>query len=462
MDNRTPAHPEPAHPEPTHTEPVHPGPLDAMRLAHQVGLAHVTAPEAVNLSQCVGRTLAGPVHVVRDVPHYDSSAMDGFAVSGPPPWQVLTDSAATQPTSRALPVATGSPVPGWATSVVRQEWVGDLGDGLTLNPGAPTRDLAPGRNIRLSGREARAGELVAPAGCALSPAQVAFAAVAGHDELEVRARPRVGVLLTGAEVDPTGLPTPGRVRDTYGPQLPAYLQLMGADVLRVVRIGDERAETERAVHDLAHECDLIVSTGGTGHSQVDELRRVAESCVGEAGRVVFSQLKMRPGHPTFLMEHSGVVHVGLPGNPLAAMVAVRVVLVPLVRGMLGRPVESRVQVALAEDFDPGHGRGDAGQPGGRAGKAPMAEARVMPARPSSSAVDSAGLGATADSAGLGATVDSAVRANAAFDSSEVAWELCDKHGSNMLRGMAAAQGLVIIPPGGAGRGDSVQMLPLPL
>ena len=343
------------------TDPAQaPNPLDAMRIAYESG-ARLPAPQVTRpLAECVGEVLAQDVYVVRDVPHYDSSAMDGFAVRGPGPWIVG---------ECAWPVATGSLVPPEATSVVRQEWVqveagagGAGAERVSLAPGAPQRDLERGRNIRRAGREAHAGDLVARAGEVLTPAQVAFAAVAGHDVLPVRVRPRVGLLLTGTEVVASGLPQPGFVRDAFGPQLPAYVRMLGAEVVASERIGDGEAETEAALEKLVGQCDVVVSTGGTGHSRVDEVRRAAlRRVTGEVGsggthtkpgRVLFPELNMRPGHPTFLMEHSGVVHVGLPGNPLAAMVALRLVLTHVLRGALGRGIEQPGVVSLAHDFDP--------------------------------------------------------------------------------------------------------------
>ena len=398
-----------------------PNPLDAMAIAYESGARLPASQVTRPLAECVGEVLAQDVRVVRDVPHYDSSAMDGFAVRGPGPWTVG---------ECAWPVATGSLVPPEAASVVRQEWLrveaGEAGrERVSLAPGVPQRDLEPGRNIRRAGREALTGDLVARAGEVLTPAQVAFAAVAGHDALEVRARPRVGLLLTGTEVVDSGLPQPGFVRDAFGPQLPTYVRMLGAEVVASVRIGDGEAETEAALEKLVGQCDLVVSTGGTGHSRVDEVRRAAMRRVeGGAGRVLFPELNMRPGHPTFLMEHSGVVHVGLPGNPLAAMVALRLVLTHVLRGALGRGIEQPGVVSLAHDFDPGQGRSGAGSAW-----------RVMPAKP----VDTSGAGVN-----------------------PTRWELCDKRGSNMLRGLAQARGLVVIPPEGAGAGDAVACLPLPV
>ncbi len=425
-----------------------PNPLDAMRIAYESG-ARLPAPQVTRpLAECVGEVLAQDVRVVRDVPHYDSSAMDGFAVRGPGPWIVGEN---------AWPVATGSLVPPEATSVVRQEWVQvdsgahdgasgtSVGSGaalerVSLAPGVPQRDLEPGRNIRRAGREALTGDLVARAGEVLTPAQVAFAAVAGHDVLPVRARPRVGLLLTGTEVVASGLPQPGFVRDAFGPQLPAYVRMLGAEVVASERIGDGEAETEAALEKLVGQCDVVVSTGGTGHSRVDEVRRAAlRRVTGETGHVLFPELNMRPGHPTFLMEHSGVVHVGLPGNPLAAMVALRLVLTHVLRGALGRGIEQPGVVSLAHDFDPGQGRSGAGSAW-----------RVMPAKP------------VGTSAGEGMQQSTQPRDASGAGAYSNRWELCDKRGSNMLRGLAQASGLVIIPPESARAGDAVACLPLPV
>ncbi|WAL39803.1 molybdopterin molybdotransferase MoeA [Brevibacterium sp. BRM-1] len=405
---------------------AHPAWREAGRIAHAAAAAGRLGGEEVGLAAAIGRVSAADVRAPADVPHYASSAMDGYAVAGSGPWNLLRATADrdTAPEAlaagQALPVVTGAPVPAGAESILRFEYAEVTGVGtaaglLSLAPGAPPSDLVPGRHIRPMGREARAGETVVPAGVALSPAHAAYAAVCGIDALPVRRRPRVGLLLTGDEVIEAGMPAPGRVRDAFGPQLPAVFAALGCEIAGVERRGDARAGIDAALDALCLDCDLIVSTGGTGHADVDAVRAAAQDRVA-AGRArsLFAELAMRPGHPTFALEYPAptgrrVLHIALPGNPLAAMVALRVVAQPAVRGLLGQRAEETAVGRVAEAI-----------PGGRA-------ERIVPA-----ARDARGN-----------------------------WAETSGTGSNMLRGLAAADGLIVIPAGGAEDGQEVPLLMLP-
>ncbi|GAA4387740.1 molybdopterin molybdotransferase MoeA [Brevibacterium pityocampae] len=426
---------------------------EAMCLA--AGIAPLMPAVDRPLADCAGAVLAHDVHAPMPIPHFDSSAMDGFAVAGPPPW-ILEDgcpalagsAGATLLPGRARRVFTGSPVPAGASGIIRREYSAVTHDGppasgsgharLDLAPGSPVSELEPGRHIRRAGRESAAGEVLVPGGTVLSPAHIAYAAVAGLDVLPVRRRPRVALIQTGDEVRATGLPAVGEVRDAFGPQLPAYLHLLGADVVSQVRIGDDPAETRRALEsalggpgagadddadaeEVAPAADLVLTTGATGRSAADHVRRVVEDMAQE---VVFEELDMRPGHPTMCTRLPGAAtwHVGLPGNPLAAMVAMRVVVEPFLRAALGLPPAPVARVQLA------------------AGAPAATVERLTPAR--------------RITAGAG-TVE------ARTDGAEQQWKLCDRTGSNMLRGLSQADGLVVLPPRAVEPGRQVDCLELP-
>ncbi|MFD1214961.1 molybdopterin-binding protein, partial [Arthrobacter sp. GCM10027362] len=174
-----------------------------------------------------------------------------------------------------------------------------------------------GRHIRPAGEETRAGETVIAAGTVLNPAHLAIAAVCGHDELPVLRRPEVALLLTGDEVVTAGIPAPGKVRDTFGPALPAIIRRLGGVASRTVRLPDDFGTMLAAVRGCG--ADVVVTTGGTGHSQADHLRPV----LAELGaRILVQSIRMRPGHPALLARlPDGRPLVGLPGNPLAAIMA---------------------------------------------------------------------------------------------------------------------------------------------
>ena len=181
-------------------------------------------PDIVPLAAAAGRTLAHDLFALTDLPHYSSSAMDGWAVCGNGPWELgepiragaSTSLAALQPgTARA--VATGAPVPPGTTAIVRREH-GDTrwsAGGMRLELCDPAFPPAAGRDIRHRGEEASHGEPLLMAGTVLTPPRLALAAVAGYDEVSVLASPAVDLVLLGDELRASGLPADGRVRD-YG------------------------------------------------------------------------------------------------------------------------------------------------------------------------------------------------------------------------------------------------------
>ena len=405
---------------------THPDWQQAISIAAHAGASTPQPVESLPLAECLGRVLAHTVTAGLEIPHFDSSAMDGFAVSGPPPWQLEASTASGADAhaasgARALkagwarPILTGGAVPAGTTSVVRSEHTEVMGADaagqtvLRLRPDAPATDLAPARNIRRAGRETRAGEVLLEGGRVLSPADLAYAAVAGLDALPVCRRPRVALLMTGDEVITSGQPVPGQVRDTFGPALPGLVAGLGGDVIDVRRIGDDAQATRIALHAALAAADVVLTTGGTGHSDADHVRRESARLASE---LLFPELAMRPGHPTTFAQlggHSGAWHVGLPGNPLAAMTAMRVVVEPLLCGMLGKPLRAAHPVEMAVEVRP------------------VRVSTLMPAR----------------------------------QRSDGRWEPCDARGSNMLRGLTEADGLLAVPTAGLCAGEQAQVLDLP-
>ncbi|MCT1873074.1 molybdopterin molybdotransferase MoeA [Brevibacterium luteolum] len=405
---------------------THPDWAEAITIAARAGASTLQPAAAQPLPACLGRVLAHTVTAGRAIPHFDSSAMDGFAVSGPPPWQLEASTASgadahaasgVRPLAAgwARPILTGGAVPAGTTSIVRCEHAEVMGADaagqtvLRLRADAPATDLAPARNIRRAGRETRAGEVLLEGGRVLSPADLAYAAVAGLDALPVRRRPRVALLMTGDEVITAGQPAPGQVRDTFGPALPGLVAGLGGDVIDVRRIGDDAQETRVALYEALAAAHVVLTTGGTGHSDADHVRRESARLASE---LLFPELAMRPGHPTTFAQlggHPGAWHVGLPGNPLAAMTAMRVVVEPLLCGMLGLPLRPARSVEVAVEVRP------------------VRVSTLMPAR----------------------------------QREGNRWEPCDARGANMLRGLTEADGFLTVPTAGLRAGEQAQVLDLP-
>ncbi|GAA1356538.1 molybdopterin-binding protein [Arthrobacter koreensis] len=387
--------------------------------------------ETVPLAEALGQTLASDAVALQQVPHYASSAMDGWAVAGPEPWTIVVPEPEPEPwqihkesgrrplqAGEAVSILTGGLVPAGAEAVLRTE-NGDLtpGDPAVLRRAATAREDEPrlGEHIRPAGEEAAAGETTIPAGTVLNPAHIALAAVCGHDTLPVLRAPRVSMLFTGDEVIESGLPDSGQVRDTFGPQLPQLVEMLGGRVDVVQRLPDRLDDVIAALstdavdeHSLAMSSgDVLLTTGGTGISDADHLRRALEAVDAE---LLIDGIAMRPGHPTLMARlQDGRFVVALPGNPLAAMMAVFTVLEPLLQGLRGAPAGKDYHVLAGVDVAPLPGR-----------------TRLVPCR---------------------------IQDGRAFPSQYFR--------SGMLRGLAEADAVMVLPEEGCTADQAVSALPLP-
>lgn len=359
------------------------------------------------MAEAVERVLAEPALALVDLPGFDTSAMDGWAVCGAGPWQiigaVLAGAAPSSPLApgEAVTIATGAAVPPGATSVVRSE------DGTVIDGALQSVTATAGDHIRPRGEECRVGETLAAAGTVVTPAVAGLLAAAGLDHVSVRAVPRAALLLLGDELLDSGLPGVGQVRDSLGPQLPGWLRRLGATVDVVVRVADTVADLVTALRSArASGVDLILTTGGTAAGPVDCLHAALAEL---GGRLLVDSVAVRPGHPMVLADLAGVPLVGLPGNPQSAVVSLVSLGAPVVRSMLGQPEPPLAEVALAADL-----------------KAPNHENRLV----------------------LGTV--SGGRFTAA-----------SHLGSAMLRGLSVSEGFAVLPPTGAAAGAVVGWLPLP-
>ncbi|SFS75090.1 molybdopterin molybdotransferase [Saccharopolyspora flava] len=295
-----------------------------------------------------GRALAAPLIARTDLPSFDTSAMDGWAVSGPGPWrltggEVLAgDAPSPLATGDAVGIATGAPLPPGATSVLRHEHGRVDGERLTDLVGGRT----DGQDVRPRGRECAEGDVLLPAGTAITPAVLGMAAAAGYDRLEVHQRPSVELLVLGDELLDSGTPRDGRVRDALSPMLQPWLRTR-AEVIGCRRLPDELDALREAI--AASTADVVITTGSTAAGPVDHLH----TALGELGaRLLVDSVAVRPGHPMLLAAlPDGGRLVGLPGNPLAAVAGVVTLAMPLLDRLGGHSaVEDRT--ARAGDLLP--------------------------------------------------------------------------------------------------------------
>ncbi len=389
---------------------------EARRLAHNLGAVRRTPVRRVAVGSAAGLTLAADVVAATAVPAFANAAMDGWAVAGPGPWRLgapihagdEVDEIRVEP-RRARQIMTGAEVPAGTWAVVRSEdgLVGP-GDGgeqeLSLRPGLG--DPRRGHHIRPAGEETAGGEVVLRRGDVLTPPRLGLAAACGCDELPVRVAPTVDLVVIGNELMSSGRSGSGKVRDVLTPQLVPLIDSLGALSHTVSGIRDDARGIRAAIQGST--ADLIVVTGGTSVGNADHTRAVLE---GLDASLLIDGIAMRPGRPALVAAlDSGTVVICLPGNPLAAVLAALVLLCPMVDGMLGRPFSVLPSARLGADI-----------PNPRPGSL-LVPCRVAP------------------------------------DGALVATGWAD---SGMVRGLALADSIALVPSGGPARDGTVRTIPLP-
>jgi molybdopterin molybdotransferase len=310
------------------------------------------------LAAADGTVLARPLTTLTDIPAFDTSSVDGYAVRGTGPWRLAGKVLAGNvpeavEDGTAVVLATGAMVPPGTDHVLRVENTSEsAADGTTLVHGEPPER----RDWRDAGEEAARGEELFGAGTVLTPAVIGLAASCGYDTLTVHRRPRAQVLVFGDELLTSGAPRGGRIRDSLGPALPAWLRRLGADVVgpaAIEPVEDTLDAHIAAIRTAADRADVVVTTGGTMHGPVDHLHPALAALGAE---YVVDTVKVRPGFPMLTARlPDGTVIAGLPGNPQSATVALVTLVMPLLAGLRGLPVPRTTRVRLGADLT---GRGD--------------------------------------------------------------------------------------------------------
>ncbi|MBB5986515.1 gephyrin-like molybdotransferase Glp [Sphingobium lignivorans] len=319
------------------------------------------------LAEAAGRYLAEPLAAARDQPWTDLSAMDGYAVRHadmPGPWRVVGEMAAGAVPGRAplgegeaMRIFTGAPLPPGADTVVVQEDVHVDGTLVRLTGEGPG---GRGRHVRPRASDFAQGATLLPAGIRLGPAQVALAALAGYGAMPLGGRPRISILSTGSELVPPGAPcSPGRLPASNGVMLRAMAEGAGATVAGETLVPDDLGLLTQALRHAAEadEAHVIVTSGGASVGDHDLVRPALEAA---GGSIDFWRIAMRPGKPLIVGRIGGAILLGLPGNPVSAMVTGALFLLPLVRHLAGaaEPLPRTRDAMLAVDMPAVGGRTD--------------------------------------------------------------------------------------------------------
>jgi molybdopterin molybdotransferase len=357
----------------------------------------MSLPDAFNL------VLAQDLIAEIELPPAHTAMMDGYAVFGPGPWKIVGELHAGSylpylDAGCALKVSTGAHIPPHCSFVIPQE-LATLFDGAV----ASKNSFTPGQHIRQPGDEAALGEIIASAGSILTPAVAGLATSSGIDQVLVREKPTMSIIVTGSELVTEGTPEPGHIRDSLSIQVAPWAQYLGAQIDSTQNCPDDLAALTELIKESSS--DVIVVTGGSAFGEHDFLRAALANLGAD---FVVDEIWMRPGHPSLLAKLStGQLVAGLPGNPLAALVSFLTVVAPALRGLVGQSESRMMQVQLDQNY-------------------PCDRTRVVPI---------------------------------VLDSGRA--KLTEFRGSAMLRGLTHADGLGVISPGDNPAGSLIRILPLP-
>lgn len=326
-------------------EMISPEDARALVLSHVAHLPVVTVPVLESVGRVAARDLTSDI----DVAPFAHAAMDGFALrradialastQHPVVLDVIAEEGAGDvydgpiAAGQCVRIMTGAPLPAQADAVVKYEIVAvESGDGRTgsrVSFTAPAKERA---NIREAGEEARSGEVIVATGEVIGSAGVGFLTSCGVVEMPTYRRPRVAIIATGSElVEPTQVPTPGKIRNSNSYALAACVQQAGGipDILPIVPDAEE--VLMRAVQDAVEGHDFVITTGGAANGDFDFIKPV----VDKLGDLLMTTVNMRPGKAQTFGMVQGTPVFGLPGNPAAAYVGFQMLIRPALRKMQG-------------------------------------------------------------------------------------------------------------------------------
>ena len=385
----------------------------ARQLAHKSAMP--TTPITLSLSDSAGHVLAEDVLALGYMPPFAASRIDGWAVSGAGPWKRVGDALAGHEFVESLAagecvhIATGAVMPEGATASLKDEESQIDGEKVIAIDGAAgllddSGALPYFHDVRPSGYEAKTGDVLIPKGTKLTPAIIGVAAAGGHDELTVFKKIVIDVFVFGDELLSSGPSRDGKVRDSLGPQLPLWIDYIGAQLNQVKLVADTLEDHFVAIS--GSKADLIVTTGGTAAGPVDHLHN---AIVDAGGNFIIDAVLVRPGYHQLMAQIGNKHLIGLPGNPQSAVIGLLSLAVPFIAGANGHPLPELETRELSTDL-----------------KGPAREVRL---------------------------------ALCSLESN-VATPL-EHLDSSMLRGFVKADGYAALPPGGAEAGQIVPWLNLP-
>ncbi len=321
----------------------------------------LTDCESVQLDSAVDRTLAEPIIADRNLPPYNRSQMDGYAVVASEIAQGVSmevtsrvaagsDVAVERTPNTCVAIATGARVPPQFDAVVQHELTdrGDLaGEKVTFNVGG----VKVGKAIHSCGADAMSSEVLVEKGTKIAPQHLGIAATVGAVALPVTKKPKVFVLTSGDEVVlPSETPDKHQIRNGNGPMITSLFETFGCEVVCNQHVCDEAQTTTKAVSDALQKCDVLITVGGISAGERDFFPQAfAQSNVEFAVKGA----SMQPGKPVMVGKSKNVIVLGLPGNPVSALACAHLFGLPIVLSLLGSdPTLQWIELPLVQPVVP--------------------------------------------------------------------------------------------------------------
>lgn len=314
--------------------------------------------EVIPLRASYGRVLAEDIVAEIDVPPFDRSVMDGYAVHADDTYEADEENpvrlivigsvgAGEKPEitlgkGEAVEISTGAPIPRGANAVVMVEYTSLKGDVLDVY-----RSVSPGENIMAAGSDMMAGELILRSGTFLTPRETGVIAALGLEKVCVFRKPRVGVMSTGNELVEPGVPLEfGKIYDINAYSISDSVRECGGDPVFIGIVKDDMCEIRERIEAALEDLDVLIISGGTSAGVRDLLYRVINE-VGRPGILVHG-IAVKPGKPTIIAVADGKPIFSLPGYPTSALMIFNIFVAPVIRAMAGLNPETERKTILAK------------------------------------------------------------------------------------------------------------------
>ncbi len=311
--------------------------------------------EEVDIEDAGGMVLAETLRSPKDVPGFDRSKMDGYALQAEDTYDADEESPAelelagsvsagetpdlSVSTGVAVGIATGAPIPEGADAVVPVERTEAEDDVVLVRT-----SLAPGDHVMYAGSDVAAGERALSSGTLLTQREIGLAAATGRAKLPVYRQPKVAVVSTGDElVRPPGVLDSGQIHDSNTYSVAAAVESAGGEARIYPHVGDDYGRMVEVIAEAAAECDLVLSSGSTSASDEDVVYRVVE----DEGSLLLHGVSLKPGRPTVFGSVDETSFVGLPGNPISALSVYRMFVEGMIREAAGLPREPETRTVDA-------------------------------------------------------------------------------------------------------------------